>query len=436
MLKEGDLSATVENISTTKKRLKIEIPSDIIEKEYTASLDNVRQRSRIPGFRPGKAPIPMIEKRFGNDIRADILDKLVPQYYSKAMKDAELVPVTLPEFEGTLELKRNAPLAFALTVEVRPQIDNLAYTGLKVEEIPCEVEEKEIDETIKGLQEGRAMYEVVDREVKEDDLLVIDYVKLDPSGAKELSSAKDQVMNLGNNLTPKGILEELIGRKKGDTVEIILPAVEGGEVKEGSKGDRLRITVKEVKEKKVPLIDDELAKDFGHESLESLKERVREGILKAKKEKAANEQKAKLLDRMIDAYDFEIPQSMLDRELETLVINEKHARKQPKELAEGAEGASQEEDKRLADELRPKAVRNSKATIILDTIAEKEKVSVSEEEMKTRIMMLARRLQSTPEAVINLFMTKDGSLENLKHSVRDEKVLDLILSKAEISKGV
>jgi trigger factor len=429
------LSATVEDISSTKKRLKIEIPTDIIEKEYSASLDNVRQRSRIPGFRPGKAPVAMIEKKFGGDIKADIIDRLVPQYYSKAMQEAELVPVTLPEFDGALDLKRNEPLAFSLIVEVRPKIDNLAYAGLKVDDIPCEVEEKEIDETVKGLQEGRAMYEVVGREIRADDLIVIDYVKLDPSGEKKLAAATDQVMNLGNNLTPKGILDELVGRKKGDVVEIVLPAVEGGEIKEGSKGDRLKITVKEVKEKKVPLIDDELARDFGHESLESLREKVKEGILKAKQEKAANEQKARLLDQLIDAYDFDIPQSVLDRELETLVINEKHARKQPQELAQGAEGESSADDEKLAQELRPKAVRNAKATILLDTIAEKEQVSVSEEELKTRVMMLSRRLQTTPEAVINLFMTKDGSLENLRHSVRDEKVLDLIHTRAEISKG-
>ena len=429
------MSATVEDISSTKKRLKIEIPADIVEKEYAASLDNVRQRSRIPGFRNGKAPVAMIEKRFGGDIKADIIDRLVPKYYSEALKESELVPVTLPEFAGALELKRNEPLAFSLTVEVRPRIDNLAYDGMKADDIACEVEEKEIDETIKGLQDGRAMYEVVDREIRADDLIVIDYVKLDAAGEKELSTAKDQVMNLGNNLTPKGILDELVGRKKGDLVEIVLPAVEEGEIKEGSKGDRLKITVKEVKVKKVPLIDDELAKDFGHESLASLRERVREGILKAKKDKAANEQKAKLLDQLIEKYNFDIPQSVLDRELETLVINEKHARQQPQQLAQGAEGESPDDDEKLALEMRPKAVRNAKATILLDTIAEKEGVSVTEEEMKTRIMMLARHLQTTPEAVMNLFVTKDGSLENLRHSVRDEKVLDLIFSRAEIIKG-
>jgi trigger factor len=429
------LATTVEDISTTRKRLKIEIPTDIIEKEYSESLDKVRQRSRIPGFRPGKAPITLIEKKFGNDVKADIIDRLVPQYYSKAMKEAELVPVTLPQFESTLDFKRHEPLSFALTVEVRPPVGDLNYVGMKVEDVPCVVEEKEIEETIKGLQEGRAMFEAVDREIKEDDLVIIDYVKLDTTGEKELSSAKDQVMNLGNNLTPKGILDELLGRKKGDVVEIILPAVEGGEVKEGAQGNRLRITVKEVKEKKLPLIDDELAKDFGHDSLDSLREKVREGILKAKKDKGAGEQKAKLLEQLVKSYDFDIPESMLDRELETLVINEKH-RKNPQGQRQGAAGeSSAEDDEKLVEELRPKAVHNVKATILLDTIAEKEGVTVTEEELKTRVTLLARHLQTTPEAVINLFMTKDGSLDSLKHSIRDEKVLDLILSKAEIIKG-
>lgn len=424
----------IEDISTTRKRLKIEIPTDIIEKEYSESLDKVRQRSRIPGFRAGKAPLTLIEKKFGNDVKADIIDRLVPQYYSKAIKEAGFVPVTLPQFEGTLDLKRHEPLSFALTIEVRPKVGDLSYVGLKVEDIPVDVEEKEIEDTIKGLQEGRAMFEVVEREIREDDLIIIDYVKLDATGEKELSSAKDQVMNLGNNLTPKGILDELLGKKKGDVVEIVLPAVEGGEVDENAQGNRLRITVKELKEKKLPLIDDELAKDFGHDSLDSLRGKVRDGILKAKKEKAAGEQKTKLLEALVKAHEFDIPETMLEHELHTMVVNEKH-RKSPQVGQATVGETSSVDDEKLAEELRPKAVHNVKATILLDMIAEKEVVSVTEEELKVRISMLARHLQTTPEAVINLFMTKDESLEGLRHSIRDEKVLDLILSKAEITKG-
>ncbi len=429
------MSTTIEDISATKKRLKIEIPTDVIEREYSESLDKVRQRSRIPGFRPGKAPITLIEKKFGNDVKADIIDRLVPQYYSRAMKEAEFVPVTLPKFEGTLDFKRHEPLSFALTVEVRPKVGDLKYEGLKVDDIPCVVEEKEIEDTIKGLQEGRAMFEAVEREIREDDLIIIDYVKFDRDGEKELASAKDQVMNLGNNLTPKGILDELLGKKKGDVADIVLPAVEGGEVNEGSQGNRLRITVKEVKEKKLPLIDDELAKDFGHDSLDALRQKVREGILKAKKDKAAGQQKAKLLEKLVNTYDFDIPETMLEHELHTLVVNEKHRRQPAGQAPVAAPETSSADDDKLAEGLRPKAVHNVKATILLDMIAEKERTSVSEEELKTRISLLARHLQTTPEAVVNLFMTKDESLEGLKHSIRDEKVLDLILSKAEITKG-
>jgi trigger factor len=430
------LTTAVEDITSTKKRLKIEIPADTIEKEYRESVEKMKQRAKVPGFRPGKVPVNLIEKRFGDEIKTDIVDRLVPQYYSKALKEAELVPVTLPKFESEVELKRNEPLSFTLTVEVRPAIADLNYTGLKVDDVEVEVEDAEIEETIKGLQDGRAMYEVVDREIREDDLIVIDYVKLDPTGVKELSSAKDQVMNLGNKIAPKGILEELLGKKKGDVVEIVLPSVEGGEVKEDeAAGNRLKITIKEVKEKSLPAIDDELAKDFGHESLESLRERVKEGLLKAKKDKAAGQQKEKLLETLLQTYEFDIPESLFDRELENLVVNEKLSRKNSKELVDSPESGAPEDDAQLAEEFRPKAIKNVKTAILLDMIAEKENVSASEDEVRARIGILARHFQTTPENVVNLFVTKDGSLENLRRTIRDEKVMDVVLAKAEVVKG-
>jgi trigger factor len=430
------LAIAVEDISSTKKRVKIEIPADTIDQEYRESVDKMRQRAKIPGFRPGKAPMNLIEKRFGADIKTDIVDRLVPHYYSKAMKEAGLVPVTMPKFETEVELKMHEPLSFTLTVEVRPNIADLNYAGLKVDDVEVKVEDKEIEDTIGGLQEGRAMYEVVDREIREDDLIVIDYVKFDPTGEQEISSAKDQVMNLGNKIAPQGILEELLGKKKGDIVEIVLPSVESGEVREdAAAGDRLKITVKEVKEKSLPAVDDELAKDFGHESLESLRERVKEGLVKAKKDKAAGQQKEKLLETLLKAYEFDIPESLLDRELESLVVNEKLSRKKSKELVDSPEAATPEADALLTEELRPKAVKNVKTAILLDMIAEKENISASDEELRTRIGLLARHFQTTPENVINLFVTKDGSLESLRRTIRDEKVMDLVLAKADVVKG-
>ncbi len=429
------MSISVEDISTTKKRLKIEIPAEVVSKEYETALAAVRLRARIPGFRAGHAPLSMIEKRFGGDIRSDLIDKLVPDYYTRAMKDAALVPISMPSFEASPELQKDAPLSFTLTVEVRPKIENLVYQGLKVEDVPVSVADTEVDETLSSLREQRALYEVVDREVRPDDLLVIDYVKLDPSGENEVAAASDKIMNLGNGLAPQGILDALVGRKKGDVVPVTLPAVERGEMKEGAEtGDRLRITIKEVKEKRLPTVDDDFAKDFGHDSLDALKAKIREGIVGAKQESAARQQKAKLVDVLVSSHEFDVPETMLSHELETLVTNEKTKRTTAGTTPDAGD-LSAAADADLAEELRPKALRNVQASLLLDEIADREGVIVSEEELRSRIASLAKSFQATPEAVVNLFMTRDGSLDGLRHTVREEKVMDLLLAKAEIVKG-
>ena len=427
------MATIVEDISTTKKRLKIEIPADILEKEYSDSLNKIRQRARIPGFRQGKTPISIIEKRFGDEIKSELLEKLVPTYYAQAVKEADLSPVTMPKIEEGLAFKRNEPLSFSLTVEVRPKIDNLNYTGIKVEDIEVSVDDGEIEDTVKGLQNDRAMFEAVDREIGEEDLLTIDYVKLDPSGEKELSTAKDQVMNLGNKLTPRGILDAVLGKKKGDTVEITLPEMDIKEQKEvEEKGNKLRISIKEVKEKKLPDLDDEFAKDFGNESLAALKEKIRAGMLAAKQGNAKKQQKSRIVEALVSNHSFDVPESLTQAELEHLIMNEKTA---DKPAQHGIDAALDKADEELAEALRPKAMKNVKATIILDEIAEKENISVTEAEMKDRIALIAKQLQATPDAIVNLFMTRDGSLDNLRHNIREEKVLDFLLSRAEITKG-
>ena len=425
--------ATVEDISSTKKRLKIEIPAEILEREYSDSLSKIRLRARIPGFRPGKTPLSIIEKKFGDEIRSEMLEKLVPSYYAQAVKDADISPVTMPKIEEGLDFRRHEPLTFSLTVEVRPKIEPLNYTGIRVESLDVAVVDGEIEEALKGLQNDRAMFEAVDREIREDDLLVIDFVKLDPSGEKELSSARDQVMNLGTNLAPPAIIDALRGRIKGDTVEVTLPeAAQEGLRDDAGTGNKLRITVKEIKEKKLPELDQEFAKDFGHESLDALREKIREGILSAKEANAKKQQKAKIVDTLVETHTFDVPDSLTSAELEHLISNEKTSAKTPQQ---GETTAPEKTDDELAGLLRPKAVKNVKATILLDEIAAKENVTVAETEVKDRIALIAKQLQATPDAIVNLFMTRDGSLDNLTHNIREEKVLDLLLSKAEIVKG-
>ena len=160
--------------------------------------------------------------------------------------------------------------------------------------------------------------------------------------------------------------------------------------------------------------------------------------MNAKKDSVAKQQKTKLLDMLVEAHEMDVPESLLEKELENLVINEKASQKKSGELiseTERGESAESKEVSEIAERLRPNAIKNVKATILLDMIAEKEGVTVTEDEIKTRIAILARHFQTTPENVINLFITKDGSLENFKHTIQDEKVMDLLLSKADLVKG-
>jgi trigger factor len=174
-------------------------------------------------------------------------------------------------------------------------------------------------------------------------------------------------------------------------------------------------------------MDNEFAKDFGHESLDVLKEKIREGILAAKQQNAGKQQKSKIVETLVDSHAFDVPESLIDAELQHLITNERQS--------EQGAVADEKADAERAEKLRPKAMRNVKATIILDEIAESEKIAVSEAEVKDRISLIAKQLQATPDAVVNLFMTRDGSLDNLRHNIREEKVLEFLLSKAEITKG-
>lgn len=145
----------IEEISATKKRLKIEIPADIVEGEIQKALKEIQKKAKIPGFRPGKAPISIIEKKFGKEAEADVLEKLVSESYQKAVKETKIKPLLPPMAEDAIDIKRNEPLSFELVVEVRPDIENLNYDNIEVEEISTEVKEEEIEEVLQRLSKER-----------------------------------------------------------------------------------------------------------------------------------------------------------------------------------------------------------------------------------------------------------------------------------------
>ena len=440
---------TVEDISSTKKRLKIEIPSDIIENEIQDSLEKVRQKTNLPGFRPGKAPMSLIEKRFRKKIEAEVLEKVIPEFYSKALKEADLKPVAMPVLDERVTLQRNVPLNLSLTVEVMPRIGNLNYEGINTKDVPITVEQGEIENAIKNLQEQKAVYEVVEREIRKDDLVTFDYVDSEVAEEDMAPSVKEQILRMGNELLPADIEEKLIGKEKGDSVEFIKSFESDFRIKElADKTARLKIVIKEVKQKILPEIDDEFAKDVGYDSISELEGKIKENLYQFKKDQAKKIQKAEILRQLVESHDFEVPEVLLNNEIDSLIMQEKISGAQSGKLGKDNKydepdildqminkPAQDEKGEETLSQLKEKALKNVRAAIIINAIGKEEGVTVTEDEVRDRISLIAKRLSAQPEAVMNLYMTKDGSLEGLRQMIFEDKVLDLLFARATIKKG-
>ncbi|WP_353686436.1 trigger factor [Thermodesulfovibrio sp. 3462-1] len=398
----------IEEISTTKKRLKFEIPADVVEEEIQRALKEIQKKAKIPGFRPGKAPLAIIEKKFGQEAISDVLEKLVSESYRKAVKEANLKPLVPPIAEDAIDIKRKEPLSFELVVEVRPEIENLSYENIEVEEIETEVKDEEIEEVIKRLCEERGSYEPTDEPTRAGDLVVIDY-KTDIG-----KEAKDFVYKLGAGPFPEDFSKAIEGKKKGESFNVTIDFTEDSIADFAGKKVNFEITLKEVKRKQtVPY--EEIYKELGFESMEEFKDYIRKNLENAKKQQAIEQQKIDILKKLLDTHEFELPEGLVEMEI--------------KRITEEYESLGLDITQNM-DKISERAKRNVKAYILLEAIGEKEGVTVSEEELKQEIMDIARRYSITPQGVIQYYMSRDGSLEALQNSVFERKVFDILLSKS------
>ncbi len=408
----------LEDISSTKKRLKIEIPADSIESEIRKGLADAQKKAKFPGFRQGKAPMTLVEKKFSKDIEAEVLEKIVPEFYLRAVKEADIKPVSQPAVEESFDYKRNADLSMTLTVEVMPKIENLVYQDIPVRDITVEVKDEEVDTYLQTLAEERATYEASDDPVQTGDLVTIDYTVKEDN-----SLVKDVVLKVGSGPYPKEFFDGLIGRKKDEELEIQAVFPEDMQSPYAGKAPTFIVSVREMKKRTLPALDDEFAKDLGLQDLAQVKERVRGNILDAKKRRAENEMQREVLDKLLETYQFEVPESMLDHQLHGIVSEIR------------ASGKDDRSDEVLKETFRPEAEKSVKATLLLEMIGEKEGLTVSEDEVKEEIAGMAQRFHITPENVIKYYVTKDGSLEGLRHSLFERKTLAVLLGKAKIETG-
>jgi trigger factor len=424
----------IEETSPTTRKLNIDIPSSIIEQEIAHAYSRLRGSAKVPGFRIGKVPQAILEKKFGKDIETQVLEKVVPEYYSRAVEEAGIFPVSFPSIDGNLQLSKDQsgtdhyqPLSFSATVEVKPEIKGLSYENIALKEKSFTVEDHEVETALSGLRESRAFLRVTEKPLKEGDMAVIDCdASIDKQEVGELRS-RDYPFMLGSPGMPKEFSNALAGKKKGDSVEIPVqfsPDMANKTV--AGKKVFFHVTIKETKEKVLPELDDEFSKGFQCSSMDDLRDKVKENIEKQKKKKRDDEYKKEIVEHLVNTHSFEVPRSMVLKELESLIEDVKQD-----SMMKGQQTKSDEE---LRREYESASLKNVQTMLILDTVGKKEKIEVTEDDMKEAVKEVAAQHNVEPEEVKKLYIAKEGSLDGLKHRLYSGKVLDFLLSRALIEK--
>ncbi len=415
----------VKELSPTTKRLKINIPSDVIKSETETVYSKLRTTTKIPGFRPGKVPQAILEKRFSKNVEAEVIEKIIPEFYLKAIREANLEPVNYPNIEDKIELIPGQPLTFTVTVEVKPEIGELQYSGIELREKTFAIEDDEIEKTLKSIQESKALYSVTEEALQDEDMAIINTDAYIGDTLHEELSYKDYPLLLTPESMPKKFTDALVGKKKGETVEVTLD-FESDHPNKALAGKEVlfKVHIVETKKKNLPPLNDEFAKESNCGSLEELKNKIRDNLDSMKKSQTNLEYKKEILNELVKRHTFDVPGSMLEGEIESLIHKAKEDAMR--------KGETVRPDEDLKREFEIVARDNVKSVILLEAIGRKENIQVSETDVKKAIEEIAGRNNLKPEEVLRLYSVREGSMDALKSRLFADKVLEFILAKAEI----
>ncbi|MBM4277869.1 MAG: trigger factor [Deltaproteobacteria bacterium] len=425
------MNITVEEISSVKKKVNVEIPQEQVTKEIESFYREVGKQAKIKGFRPGKIPKDILERHFKDYVKSEVIQKLIQETYPAALSEKDLHPVSPPVVDPG-ELESGKPFQYSATVEVKPEIKMEGYTGLNIEGKKESAKEEEVEERLKGLQNLHAQLKTVPepRPVQSGDHVIIDYeARMDKKPLEE-GKAVDFTVEIGGGRFIPALEEKMIGLKQEEEKEIEVPFPEDyGYKKWAGKTVSFFVKVKEIKEKVLPPLDDEFAKDLGdYASLEDLKAKLKEEIEKEKELMLDRQLKDQMIEQLIQANSFEIPESMVVEQAKALVSDTK--------LRLASQGIALKNlnipEEKLQEDYKEVAQKQVRTFLILEKIAAQEGIAVTDEEADERLQSISERSHQKFD-VVKRYYEKNGLIPELKTGILTDKTLNFLLEKANIS---
>ena len=418
----------VQNRDAWHRVLTIEVPTADAAQEYQNIVRKLAKRVQLPGFRKGKVPEAMVRKSFRRELDQEFVEAVVPKAFGLALEETSLDPVTEPEFKD-LSFGEDRPLSFTAEFDCRPQIEVKNYKGIEGRKRVREVPEEHVDAILEDFRKSHADLEDVEREVIPGDVLVVDYQAVDEAGRPIPGrNIKGYSFEFGANQVVEAFEKALAKAQPGAVrvAEVEYPADYPDKVLAGRRST-YKIKVRKVQEKRFPELTDELAeRHTDAKTLAELRERVR-GDLEKRSDQAAIEQlEQALLEKVIDANEFDPPRVLVDELLEDAAERMRAQASERGEDPDAVAGAEAKERNREA------AQRQIRRMLILDQIAQQEGIQATPEELNGRVTQLAVLSREKPQALVKR-LGGDRFLRRLSREIRDKKVLAFLVENAEIS---
>ncbi len=414
------------NKDGVKREISVEIPAEEVSRETEALVQRYQKVARLPGFRAGHVPPSIIRHRFKEDLKSDVVEALVPRYFRKEAEKQGLVPVSQPRVTD-LHIHEGEPLRFKASFEIMPEIKVEGYKELRAEHPEIGVKDEEVEEALNNVREQHATYTSVEGRPLQDG----DFAQASMDGRPKEAEDKTQPVHMdevlieigGKNTVPE-FSDNLRGANAGETRQFEVKYPEDSTEKRlAGKTLVYTVNIQAIKEKHLPELNDDFAKELGEfTSVEQVRNQIRENMQAERKHDAEREAKDKLVNELVKRNDFEVPESLVDRQIDLRL--ERGLR------ALAAQGMKMEDLKkmdlpRLRAGQRDQAVQDVKSSLLLDRIAELEKIDVGEDELNHEIEALAQQTKQTPEAV-RARLTQDGGLDRIRNRIRSEKTLEFL----------
>ncbi|UCF78349.1 MAG: trigger factor [Candidatus Eiseniibacteriota bacterium] len=414
------MKVQVEEGTQWKRTLSIEIPPEKVSSEMEAVVKEYRKRLAIPGFRKGHAPLGLVQAQLGSGLDAEFLQRVVPRAYQEALTELNLSPVSDPTFED-IKFKRGEALSFRATLEVKPKIEVSGYKGLGLEKVEFDISDEDVDAALEQLRKGNPEFNPVDREARDGDLVIIDYERLGkPPGSGKGSKIERYPVILGERSIIEDIETSLRGARAGEQKKVVVtfPEDHADEKLAGTTAN-FRIDIKEIREKKEAVLDDEFAKRVGAPGgLDELKSRIRLELEGKAVMRSQELLETKLFDELISINNFELPESMVERMLGYFVSRQ-------------SADSSPEDEAELREGLKPSAARYLRRHLIIEQVSSQEALAVTDEDVENEISRIASFEKVTPDEAKDR-LKAEGGLERVRDALLERKVIDFLVSQATV----